>query len=57
MILKIWMKSTFALCQPRYYNLLTEKGYNKIHVFEVLIFGRHSVTVNLKKFSSSTIFR
>ena len=40
----------FFMCQPRYYNLLTEKKYNKIHVFEVLTFWRRTVTVNLKKF-------
>ena len=40
MILKMWVKSTFALCQPRYYNLLTEKKDEKIHAFEVLIFSK-----------------
>ena len=38
MILKIWMKSKFVLRQPRFYDLLTEKKYNKIHIIEVLIF-------------------
>ena len=38
MVLKIWVKSKFVLCQTRYYNLLTEKKNKKIHVFEVLIF-------------------
>ena len=34
----MWVKSKFALWQPRYYNLLTVKNNKKIHVFEVLIF-------------------
>ena len=38
MILKMWVKRKFVLCQPRYYNLLTEKRYKKIHLFQVLIF-------------------
>ena len=33
----MWAKSKFALCQPRYYNLLTTKKYKKIDVFEVFI--------------------
>ena len=36
MILKGWVKSK-VLCQPRYYNLLNEKKYKKIHVFELII--------------------
>ena len=56
MILKMWVKSKFVLCQPRYYNLLTEK-YKEIHVFEVLSFERRTLAVNLKKFSRNTIFR
>ena len=27
MVLKMWVKSKFVLCEPRYYNLLTEKKY------------------------------
>ena len=30
MILKMWMKCKFALWQPRYYNLSTEKKDQKI---------------------------
>ena len=56
MILKMWVKSKFVLCQPRYYNLLTEK-YKEIHVLEVLSFERRTLAVNLKKFSRNTIFR
>ena len=51
------LKSTFVLGQPRYDNLLTGKKGNKIYVSETLIFLKHTVTVNLKKFSSKTIFR
>ena len=40
MILKMWVKSKFVLCQPRYYNLLTEKKYEN-----------NTVTVDLEKFS------
>ena len=36
-ISKIWVKNKFVLWQPRYYNLLTEKG-KKIYVFEALLF-------------------
>ena len=56
MILKMWVKSKFVLCQPRYYKLLTEK-YKEIHVFEVLSLERRTPAVNLKKFSRNTIFR
>ena len=42
--------------QPGYYNLLTAKKDKKIHVFEVLIFLEHTITISLKKFSSNTIF-
>ena len=38
MMLEMWVKSKFVLFQPRYYSLLIEKKYKKIHVFEVLIF-------------------
>ena len=31
MVLKMSVKSKFVLCQPVYYNLLTEKRYKKIH--------------------------
>ena len=57
-ILKMWVKSKFALWQPRYYNLLTVKNNKKIHVFEVLIFfifWKLTGTVSLKKFASNTI--
>ena len=36
---------------------MTDKNNKKIHVSEVLIFWKHTVTVNLKKFYSHTIFR
>ena len=37
---------------------MTEKKDKKIHAFEVLIFfGKRTVTVSLKKFTSITIFR
>ena len=35
MVFKTWIKINFVLCQPGYYNLVTEKKYKKIHVFEV----------------------
>ena len=54
MILKMWVRGKFVLCQRRFYNLLTKDKY---HVFEVLIFFEGTATVSLKKFSSSTIFR
>ena len=38
MMLEMWVKSKFVLFQPRYYSLLIEKTYKKIHAFEVLIF-------------------
>ena len=38
LIFKMWVKSKFALCQQRYYNLLTTKKYKKIQGFEVFIF-------------------
>ena len=34
----MWVKRKFVLCELSYYNLLNEKKYKKIHVFEVLIF-------------------
>ena len=37
MILKRLVKSKLVLCQPRYYSLLNEKKYKKIHVFELII--------------------
>ena len=46
-ILKTWVKSKFALWQPRYYNLLTEKNKKNFQVFEVLTFWKRSVAVNL----------
>ena len=36
---------------------MTDRNNKKIHVFEVLIFWKQSVTVNLKKFFSHTIFK
>ena len=39
MMLEMWVKSKFVLFQPRYYSLLIEKTYKKIHAFEVLIFS------------------
>ena len=38
LILKMWAKSKFSLCQQRYYNLLTTKQYKKIQTFEVFSF-------------------
>ena len=54
MILKMWVRGKFVLCQRRFYNFLTKDKY---HVFEVLIFFEGTATVSLKKFSSNTIFR
>ena len=55
MILQMWVKSKFVLCQPRYYNLLAEKKCKKIDVFEVMLFWRRTITVNLKKWASNAI--
>ena len=54
MILKMWAKSKFVLCQPRYYNLLTEKNYKKIHVFEVLIFFEDVPLLSISRNSLQT---
>ena len=43
------------MCQPRYYNLLAEKKCKKIDVFEVMLFWRRTITVNLKKWASNAI--
>ena len=56
MILKTGVKSKFVLWQLPYYNWL-KKNDKKIHLFEVLVFWKRTVIVDLKKFSSNTIFR
>ena len=40
MILKMWVRGKFVLCQRRFYNLLTKDKY---HVFEVLIFFMYCI--------------
>ena len=46
MVLKMSVKSKFVLCQPVYYNLLTEKRYKKIHWLCVIIMSRTIFRVN-----------
>ena len=57
MIFKMWVKSKFVLWKPRYNHLFAEKKGKKLYVSETLIFWKHTVPVNLKKFSSNTISR
>ena len=56
MILKMWVESKFVLWQPRYYNLI-KKGQENSYFWSTHLFWKPTVTVNRKKFSSSTIFR
>ena len=46
MILKMWVKSKFVLCQPRY-NLLTEKKYKSNNVTVLKKFLSSSNSINL----------
>ena len=55
-ILKMWVKSKFILWQQRCWNW-QKRNNTKIHAFEVISFWKRTVSVNLKKFSSNTIFR
>ena len=55
MILKMWVKVNL-FCDNHV--VITDwKNDKKIEVYEVLIFWKRTVTVNLKKFFSSIIFR
>ena len=56
MNLKMRVKSKFTSWLISYYKLLTEKG-KTTYIFEVLLFLKHTVTVNLNKFSSDFIFK
>ena len=56
-IFKMWVKSKFVLWQPRCCNLLTEKKDKKFTLLKCSCFWKRTVTVNLKKFSLSTILR
>ena len=38
MVLKMWVKNKFALCQPGYYNLLTEKKYETFTFLKYSLF-------------------
>ena len=42
MVLKMWMKCKFALCQPGYYNLLTEKNIRKFMFLKYSFFWRRT---------------
>ena len=57
MILKIWLKSKFVLWQSRYCKLLTGKIIRKFTFLNYLFFWKRIAIVNLKKFSSNTVFR
>ena len=57
MVLKMWTKCKFALCQAAYYNLLTEKCIRKFIFLRYSLFWRRTRYVNLKKLSSNTIFK
>ena len=57
MILTMWVKSISVLWQPRYYNLLSEKSIIKFTFLKCSFFRKRTVTANLKKFCSNTIFR
>ena len=55
MILKMWVKVNL-FCDNHV--VITDwKNDKKIQVYEVLIFWKRTVTVNLKKFFSNIIFR
>ena len=57
MILKMWLKIKFVLWQPRYCKLLTRKIKRKFAFLNYSFFWKRTAIVNLKKFSSNTVFR
>ena len=57
MILKMWLKIKFVLWQPRYCKLLTRKIKRKFTFLNYSFFWKRTAIVNLKKFSSNTVFR
>ena len=56
-ISKLWVKSKFVLWQPRYYNLLTKTIIRRFTFLKCLFSWKLTGIFNLKKSSSSTIFR
>ena len=52
----LWVKGRFVLWKTRY-NLLTRRKVKKFKLSRPSLFWRHTVTVNLKKFSSTNIFK
>ena len=57
MILKMWLKGKFVLWQSRYCKLLTGKTIRKFTFLNYSFFWKRTAIVNLKKFSSNTVFR
>ena len=57
MVLKMWTKCKFALCQASYYKLLTEKCIRKFICLKYSLFSRRTRYVSLMKFSWNTIFK
>ena len=57
MILKMWLKRKFVLWQSRYCKLLTGKIIRKFTFLHYSFFWKRTAIVNLKKFSSNTVFR